>query len=176
VTAGTPRDASGTATLTVDPPAGGQQHSLLGTDQGRTEQTVVVRTDGTFLVRLVITNPAFSKEFAPAGGGLLVPEPTTTGRSWSWTATSTDGKTKAAVTAKVTGRETLMIGGVATPTTTIDSTLRLTGDIDYTGHMQYWYDAAHRLQAKDHTRGSGTVGGIAFTSDITSVLQSTRPS
>jgi YD repeat-containing protein len=149
---------------------------LLGTDQGRTEQVVVVRTGGTFLVRLVITNPAFSKEFAPPTPVLLVPEPTTTGRTWSWTATSTDGKTKAAVTAKVTGRATLTIGGVATPTTTIDSTLRLTGDVDYTGHTQYWYDAVHRLTAKDHTKGSGTFGGLPFTTDITSVLRSTKPS
>jgi hypothetical protein len=176
VTAGTPRDASGTATLTVDPPAGGRQHSLLGTDQGRTEQDIVVRSGGVFLVRLAITNPAFSKEFRPAAPVLLVPEPPTTGRSWSWTAKSTDGKTTAAVTARITGRETLTIGGTATPTIVIQSTLKLTGDITYTGHMQTWADPAHRLSVKEHTKGEGTVGGVPFTTDITNVIRSTQPS
>jgi hypothetical protein len=175
VTAGTPRDASGTATLTVDPPAAGRQHSLLGTDQGRTEQDVFVQPSGTYLVRLTITNPAFSKEFKPTTG-LLVPDPPTTGRSWSWQATSTDGKTTAAVTARVTGRETLTIGGDATPTIVIESTLRLTGDVTYTGHMQNWYDGAHRLSVKDHTKGNGAIGTVQFTTDITSVLRSTKPS
>ena len=175
VTAGTPRDASGTATLTVDPPAGGRQHSLLGTDQGRTEQDVVVRSDGVYLVRLAITNPAFSKEFRPTSG-ILVPEPPTTGRSWSWTARSTDGKTTATVTARITGRETLTIGGESTPTIVIQSTLKLTGDITYSGHMQTWVDPTHRLSVKEHTKGEGTVGGVPFSTDITNVIRSTRPS
>ncbi|MCU1591501.1 MAG: hypothetical protein JWP11_2757 [Frankiales bacterium] len=176
VTAGTQRDASGTSTLTVDPPASGQQHSLLSSDQGRTEQDVVVRTNGTYLARLAITNPAFSKEFRPASPVLLVPDPATAGRSWSWTAVSTDGKTTAAVTAKVARRETLTIGGARTQTVVVASTLRLTGDITYTGQMETWYDPAHRLTAKEHTKGSGTVSGLQFTTDITSVLRSLSPS
>jgi hypothetical protein len=177
VTAGASRrDASGTATLTVDPPAAGRQHSLMGTDQGRTEQDVVVRADGTYLVHLAITNPTFSKEFNLSPPGLLVPDPATIGRSWSWKATSTDGKTTASVTARVTGRETLTIGGAATPTTVIESTLKLTGDITYTAHMQNWADLAHRLSVKEHTKGEGTFGTVAFTTDITNVIRSTQPS
>jgi hypothetical protein len=170
------RDASGTATLTVDPPSAGKQHSLLGTDQGRTEQDVVVRSGGTYLVRLAITNPTFSKEFRFAQPGLLVPDPATTGKSWSWTAKSTDGKTTAAVTARVTGQETLTIGGVQTPTTVIESVLKLTGDITYTAHMQNWADLTHRLSVKDHTKGEGMFGAVQFTTDITNVIRTTKPS
>lgn len=175
VTAGTPRDASGTATLTVDAPAGKSQHSALANDQGRTEQDIVSRTTGAYLARLHIANPAFDKEFRPSSPVLLVPNPAAPGRTWSWTATSTDGKTTVAVTARITRRETLTIGGAATPTSLVTSTLKLTGDVTYTAQMQNWYDAAHRLSVKDHTRGSGTFGGVAFTTDITSVLRSTRP-
>jgi hypothetical protein len=176
VTAGSSRDASGTATLTVDPPAAGRQHSLLGNDQGRTEQDVTVKTGGTFLVKLVITNPAFDKTFQPPSPVLLVPDPPTTGRTWSWTAKSTDGKTTAAVTARIKGQETLTIGGTPTPTTLIESTLQLTGDITYTAHMQNWVDRAHRLSVKDHTKGEGSFGAVTFTSDITSVIRTTKPS
>lgn len=175
VTAGSSRDASGTATLTVDPPSGGQQHTLLGTDQGRTEQDLVVRRDGTYLARLVITNPAFSKEFRPAQPVLLLPSPTTDGRTWSWQTISTDGKTTASVTAKIAGRETLTVEGARTATTIVESTLRLTGDITYTAQLKTWYDEAHRLTAKEHTKGNGTFGGLQFTTDVTNVLRSTAP-
>jgi hypothetical protein len=175
VTAGTPQDASGTSTLTVDPPGPGGQHSVLVSDTGRTEQDVVLRPSGTFLTRLVIANPAFTKEFRPADG-LLVPTPAPAGRSWAWTATSTDGKTTAAVTARVARTETLTVGGQRVVTTVITSTLKLSGDIAYTAQMQTWYAAAHRLSAKEHTKGSGSYGGFAFTTDITSTLRSTRPS
>ena len=175
VTAGTPRQVDGTATLTVDPPAGGMQHSVLAGEQGRTEQEVVTRSSGRYLARLAISNPAFAKEFRPAQPVLLIPTPPSVGRSWSWTAKSTDGKTTASVTARITRTETLTIGGVRTPTTVVESTLRLTGDVTYTGQMQTWYDAAHRLTVKDHTKGEGTVNGFAFTTDITSVLRSTKP-
>lgn len=176
VSAGTPRDASGTSTLTVDPPSGGQQHTLLGNDQGRTEQYVVVRPDGTYLVRLVITNPAFSKDFRPVKPVLLVPDPATAGRSWSWTAKSTDGKTTVAASVKIGGRQTLTVGGQSTPTTILDSTLRITGDVTYTATMKTWYDGVHRLIAKEHTTGKGTFNGVQFTTDIDSVLRSTKPS
>jgi hypothetical protein len=170
------RDASGTATLTVDPPAAGRQHSLLGNEQGRTEQDITVKSGGRFLVKLVITNPAFDKTFQPPAPVLLVPDPPTTGRSWSWTAKSTDGKTTASVTARIRGQETLTIGGTPTPTTVIESTLRLTGDITYTAQMQNWVDGAHRLSVKDHTQGEGTFGAVTFTTDITSVIRTTKPS
>jgi hypothetical protein len=175
VNAGTPQQVDGTATLTVDAVQAGRQHSVLKSEQGSTEQDVVVRPDGAYLARLAMTNPAFNKEFAPAEPVLLVPDPATPGRTWSWTLTSTDGKTKAALTARITRTETLTVGGVATPTSLVESTLRLTGDVTYTGQMQHWYDAAHRLTVKDHTKGSGTFSGFAFTTDITSVLRSTRP-
>ena len=176
VTAGTPQQVDGTATLTVDKPAAGRQHSVLKGDQGSTTEDVVVRSTGTLLARIAMTNPAFSKEFAPPSPVLLVPDPAAPGRTWSWTATSTDGKTHCAVTARVGRTETITVGGVRTATSVVESTLKLTGDVTYTGQMQTWYDAAHHLQVKDHTKGSGTFSGFAFTTDITSVLRSTQPS
>jgi hypothetical protein len=176
VTAGTPRDASGTSTLTVNAPSGGRQHSTLTNDQGSTAQDVVVRSTGTYLAMLAISNPAFNKQFRFETPVLLVPDPATPGRSWSFRGTSTDGKTTVAVTAKVARRETVKVGGVPTATAVVTSTLRLTGDVTYTADMETWYDPADRLTVKDHTRGSGTYGGLAFQTDLTAVLRSTRPS
>lgn len=176
VTAGTPHDASGTSTLTVDPPAGGKQHSSLDDGQGTTDEDLVVRATGTYLARLRISNPAFTKEFRPADPVVLVPDPASPGRTWSWTATSTDGKTTAKVSARVARRETIRIGGASLATAVVESTLHLSGDVTYDAQMQTWYDPAHRLTAKEHTKGSGTVSGLQFTTDITRVLRSTSPS
>ena len=175
VTAGAPQQVDGTPTLTVDPATDGRQHSVHEGDQGRTEQDVVVRGDGTYLARLSLTNPAFTKEFAPPSPVLLVPAPAAVGRSWSWTATSTDGKTKAALTARVARTETVSVGGTRVPCAVVESTLRLTGDITYTGRMTTWYDPAHRLTAKERSQGNGTVSGFAFRTDITNVLRSLQP-
>jgi len=176
VTAGTPRAVKGTATLTVDPAAGPKQHSVLEGDQGRTEQDVVHGSTGTTLARLLLTNPAFTKEFKPAKPVLVVPSPPTVGSSWSWTMTSTDGKTKAALTARITKTESVTVGGVKVNTAVVESTLKLTGDVTYTGKMRTNYDPSRRLQVKERTQGSGMVSGFAFTTDITSVLRSTKPS
>ncbi len=87
-TAGTPRAVKSTSSLKVDAPAGNKQHSVLGGDQGSTDQTVQHNETGTYLVRLKLDNPAFSKEFAPAKPVLLAPRPLKVGSSWSWTMTS----------------------------------------------------------------------------------------
>lgn len=65
---------------------------------------------------------------------------------------------------------------LSAPTVVVASTLKLTGDLTYTGDMQTWVDRADRLTVKDHTKGSGTVSGFAFSTDVTSVACSTRPS
>jgi hypothetical protein len=42
--------------------------------------------------------------------------------------------------------------------------------------MKTWHDTADRLIAKEHTKGSGSFNNVPFTTDMTSVLQSTKPS
>ncbi len=175
VTAGTPRQVDGTATLTVDAPAGGQQHSVLETDQGRTETDAVLRRDGRYLARLLITNPAFTKELRAAPPVLLLPLPATVGRSWSWTATSTDGKTTAEADNTVQKQETVTIGGEQVACVVVRTALVLSGDIDYRGTTTSWVSTKYALSVQDHTQGQGTVSGFAFSTDLTDVLRSTRP-
>ncbi|MEO6204385.1 MAG: hypothetical protein ABIO67_03240 [Mycobacteriales bacterium] len=177
VTAGAAQPVNGSTTLAVDKPSGATQHSVLGGgDQGSTEQTVVRTASGTMLANLKLNNQAFQKEFSPAKPVLLVPKPAKVGATWSWTMTSTDGKTTAALTAKITKKETIAVGGVKTETSVIESTLKLTGDVTYTAQDTINYDETHLIQVRDHTRGSGNVNGFAFTTDITSVLRSLKPS
>ena len=176
VTAGTPRKVDGTADLKVDKPSGDMQHSSLGGDQGSTEQDVQHTSTGTYLVRLKLSAAGSPKEFHPAKPVLGHPSPATIGRSWSWTMTSTDGKTHAAYSARITRQETLTIGGTKVPTWVIESTLKLTGDIVYTDAETTWYDDVRLLQVKTHSKGSGTISGIAFTTDVTSTMRSVKPS
>lgn len=175
VTVGTAAPVDGTATLTVDPVTDGQQHSVLEGDQGRTEQDVVLRGDGRFLASLNLTNPAFSKQFRPDPPVLLLPEPATVGRRWQWRATTTDGKTTAEASNRILRQETLTVNGERVACTVIETTLALSGDITYRGQTTTWVSDRYRLPVKDRSRGQGSVNGVAFSTDIRTALQSTRP-
>ena len=175
VTVGTPQPVDGEATLTVDPAAAGQQHTVLEGDQGRTEQDVVLRADGRYLALLSITNPAFSKAFSPTPPVLLLPEPAVVGRTWAWTATSDDGATTARTSNRVAREETLTIGGTRVRCTVVETTLVLSGDVDYRGRTTTWVAQEQALPVKESSQGSGTVSGFAFSQDTTSTLRSVRP-
>lgn len=175
VTVGTPQPVDGEAVLTVDPVAAGQQHSVLEGEQGRTEQDVVLRDDGRYLALLSITNPAFSKTFRPEPAVLLLPSPAEPGRRWSWTATSTDGRTTASASNRVAREEVLTVGGQRVPCAVVETTLVLSGDIDYRGVTTTWVSLEHALPVRDRSRGEGTVSGFAFSTDITTTLRSVDP-
>lgn len=176
VTVGTPRQVEGTQTLVVDRPSGATQHTVQSSDQGRQEQDVLVRDGGTYLTRLTLTNPAFDKTFAPDPAVLLVPDPATVGRAWTWSARSTDGKTTVTARNSVVRTETLTIGGQRVPTSVVRTLLQIRGDVVFDGTTDTWYSEALRLPVKDRSQGEGTVSGVAFTFDVTSTMRSTRPS
>lgn len=172
---GAPQPVDGTSTLTVDPAVDGTQHSVLDGEQGRTEQDVLLRENGTYLGRLQITNAGFDKAFELDPAEVLVPAPATVGTTWAWAATSTDGKTRATQNSKVVRTETLTIGGRQVATQVIQTTLRLSGDISYTGEITTHYAESLHLPVKERTKGSGTVQGFAFSMDVTATARSTTP-
>jgi hypothetical protein len=173
----TPQDAAGTQTLTVSPLRGDVQHSRLHSDDtGDTEQDVVVRDSGSYGASLKLTSPAFTKEFRPATPLLLVPDPAVVGRSWSWSATSTDGATHARATNTLLRTETLTIGGTRVATVVLQTHLVLSGDLSYDAQLTVWWAPAYRLPVKSHTVGKGSYGGIPFKTDITAVMSSVKPS
>ena len=174
---GSSKDASGTSTLTVDAPASGSQHSVLSEGQGKTTQDVLRRSSGSYLSRLQITNAAFDKTFAPSPEALLLPAPAKPGATWTWTATSTDGKTTLTAKNTVLRTENLAIGGQPVSTTVIRTVLALRGaDLTYDGTQDTWFAPAEHLAVKQHNTGNGNASGLAFSSDTTSTAQSARPS
>ena len=167
---------NGQATLTVDPARGEDQHSTLEAGQnGSTEQTVRFGRDAIQLVQLKIGGGGFVKEFRPVRPVTLLPQPPTVGRTWSWTIVSTDGQTTAALEAKVVRTETVVVGGEKVPSTVIDSTLRLTGDITATTVMTTWYADRQNLTVKEHGVTDGEVQGYTFHSETTMTMRSTKP-
>ena len=173
---GTPQDASGSTTLTVDALKNGVQHSTLHSDNtGDTEEDLLVRSTGTYAASLKLTSPAFTKEFRPSPAVLLVPDPAKTGSAWSWNATSTDGKTTAAATNKISGSQTLVIGGTKVLCAVVQTHLVLAGDIDYTTDLTTYWSPEYRLPVKTHATGKGSYNGFPFTTDITSTMRSVKP-
>jgi hypothetical protein len=172
---GAPSDVDGSATFTVSALRDGVQTSTLHADSGDTEQTVLVRDAGSYLAALHLTTPAFDKEFRPSPAALLLPDPATVGATWSWSATSTDGKSTVKTQHKVVRTETLTLGGKAVQTVVLQSVIAISGDVTYTADVTTWVVPSLRLPVKDHTRGKGTFGAFQVTSDTTSVMRSTVP-
>ncbi|MCU1691702.1 MAG: hypothetical protein JWM64_793, partial [Frankiales bacterium] len=176
VTAGAaPQRVSGTSTLTVDAPSGSTQSTVLEGDQGRTETDVVLRADGRYVSRLLLTTPAFSKEFRPSPAVLLLPEPATVGRSWTWRATSTDGKTRVTATKRVVRTGSVAVGGKAVATRVVETTLSLRGDLVYDGTTTTDEDPRTHIAVRTRSKGKGSASGFAFSNDTTSTLRSTTP-
>ena len=172
----TPQDASGTQTLTIGALTNGIQHSTLHSDDtGDTEQDVVVRDTGSYGASLKLTSPAFTKEFRPATPVLLMPDPAAVGKTWSWRAASTDGKTQVSASNKLLRKETLTIGGTRVDTVVLQTHLVLSGDVNYDAQLTLWWAPTYRLPVKNHTVGSGSYGGIPFKTDITAVMRSVKP-
>ncbi len=173
--AGAPQQRSGSATLTVDPPEGDRQSAVLEGEQGRTETDSVLRADGRYLARLLLTTPAFSKEFAPAAPVLLLPTPADAGRTWSFTVKSTDGKTTATAKNRVVRSEAVTIGGEKIDTRVVETVLTLRGDVVFDGTTTSNYAPEQRLAVKERGKGKGTISGVPFATDTTSTLRSVDP-
>jgi hypothetical protein len=124
------------------------------------------------LVHLTIAQAG--KEFAPAEPLLFVPFPGDRTDPWSWSVTSTDGKTTLNTTAQITGTETVMVGGQAVPTFIIESTIQITGDLTGTVHLTAWVSNDYRLAVKQHTVTNVTLP-LLLHSDVISVLASLTP-
>lgn len=173
---GTPQDAKGTQTLTVSALKAGLQHSTLHGDQGDTDEELLVRDTGTYVASLKLTSPAFTKEFRPSPAALLVPDPATVGATWSWSGTSTDGKTTARASSKIARLETVTIGGRKVPCAVLLTHLVLSGDITYAADVTTWWSPDYRLPVKDHTVGKGQFGAFPFQTDISTLMRSVTPS
>jgi hypothetical protein len=172
---GSTSDVDGTSTLDVTPVSNGTQTSTQDNSQGKTTQTVVMRSTGMFLADLKITSPAFSKEFQLSPPVLLFPVPAPVGKSWTWSGTSTDGKTTVTATNKVVRTENLTIGGEKVQTVVLRTHLAITGDVDYTADVTTWVAPSLRLPVKDHTVGKGSTGLGRFSFDVTDVMRSVHP-
>ncbi|MGH9164406.1 MAG: hypothetical protein ACRDZW_02690 [Acidimicrobiales bacterium] len=165
----------GETTLTVDPVGGGRQHSLRQGPGRSTDQTLELRPDGAYAAMVRITDSGFSQEIRPVPPVLAVPVPAPVGRSWSWKATTVDGRSTVDSSFRVTRRETLDIGGSSVTTSVVEATIATRGDIVSDGTQTFWYAEDRRLVVRQQERTSGRLGAITFTSESTDTLRSLQP-
>lgn len=170
------QDVAKSSTLEVTEVVDGSQSSTLHNSQGDTTQSLVVRDNGSYLDALTVKGPGINTEFDFDPPALLLGVPARAGATWSWSGTSTDGKTTVKASNKVARAETVTIGGQKVPTVVLQTHLVITGqDFSYTADTTNWVATALRLPVKTHTVGNGKYGFIAFSFDVTDVLRSTRP-
>lgn len=173
---GAKQAVNASSTLTVGPLASGRQSTTLHNSQGDTTQQLEVRSTGSYLAALTISSPTLKTAFHLDPPALLLADPATVGATWSWHATSDDGKTTVTAGNKVLRTETLTIGGARVATVVLQTHLVVKGEsISYTADATNWVAPAYRLPVKTRTTGSGTYGTFAFSFDVTDVLRSVHP-
>jgi hypothetical protein len=135
------------------------------------------RDAGSYAAALKLTSPAFTEEFRPATPVLLMPDPAGVGRSSSWSATSTDCAMRVSTRIKLLRQESLTFGGARVDDTVVLQTHAvLSGNVRYDAQLTVWWAPAYRLPVKTHTVGKGAYSGFRFTTDVTAVLSSAKPS
>ena len=120
--------------------------------------------------------PTVDETFGFAPAVLFVPRPPATGRSWSWSGTSTDGSATVDYSGEITGQGSDTVGGVTVDVAVIKSTLHLQGHgYDITiAETDHFAPSARAITETDQD-GHGTISGVAFTSTTVEKLRSLTP-
>lgn len=170
---------NGPGTLTVDPPTGSDQRTLLSYNQyDSTEQIVRSRAGGIDLVMLKLETQAGTFEFRPASPVLVAPDPLAVGATWAWEMTSTDNRLTLESTFTIARTENQSIGGESVATFVVEGTTYVTGFLNGTIHQRLWASDRHRLIVRlDESSDLGSVRsqGSSVKSRSSSVLASTTP-
>lgn len=166
---------NGESVLVVDPPSGTDQRSVR-TGFGRTtEQVLRLSGDDALLVSMRLTDQGLDKEVRPNPPGLALAGDAAPGRTWSWRAVSTDGRTTVDSAFKVLRAEDVTVGGERVPAIVVEVTLTLAGDVTSTSKQTLWVSTARRLVLRQDDVTTGTLALITFSGTSSDVLVSLTP-
>lgn len=169
-----PRD--GETTLTVDQPSGPDQHSVRRGPGRTTDQVLRSERDGHYLVSLRTTDLSLSKEIRPTPPVLAMPADAEPGRTWSWRATSTDGKTTVESSFRAVRRDGVAVGTGRVDALVVEVTIVSSGDVTFTSRQTLWVSEGNRLVVRLEETTNGTLGGIVtFSSTSVDRLASLTP-
>ena len=166
----------GEGSLSVDPPAGDDQHTFLSYGESdASEQTLRSKPGSLELVHLkTITRAGTTTEFRPNPPVLFAPDPLAVGRTWSWRITSTDGSVTVDGSFKATRTEDLNVGGEQVATTVVEADLRFSGSITGTTKQTVWASPKYRLIVRTDEVTDLTSPFVVH-SETSSVITSTKP-
>lgn len=167
---------TGESILTVDPPAGADQHSLRQGEARSTEQVLRYQADGIYIVMLKVTEQGLVKEFRPSPPVLAFPFGAPVGHTWSWRVVSTDGRTTVDANFRVERTESVQVGPDTVPTVVVQATLVTSGDLISRGTQTLWVAEKQRLTVREQSVTDGTFGAFRFRSTAEERLFSLTPS
>lgn len=163
------------ANLLVDASVGASQRQVLTESDQITDELLHVQPDGVYLARLRLSASRATKEFSFEPPMLLLPATASPGKSWSATATSTDGATTLRATLDYVRSEVVTVGADAVPALVIHAVLVATGDVSLRTDRVFWGSPLYRLVLRQEETGDGRYGFVTFHSHSTAVLASVHP-
>lgn len=174
-TLGTPQARDGETVLTVDPPGGSDQRSLRQGVGRTTEQVLRLDAGGAYVVSLRQSEQGITKEVRPSPPALALPADAGPGRTWSWRAMSTDGRTTVDSSFRAVRLEDVPVGSETVNALVVEVVLSLAGDVVSTSRQTLWVSPRHRMVVRQDEATDGRLGAITFSSSSSSRLLSLTP-
>jgi hypothetical protein len=133
------------------------------------------------LVSLELTAGDTHKVFNPSSPVTYLLFNAPSGTSWSWSASSTDGKTNVSASGRVGGSKDVSIGGATVHVIEVVTTLKISGDIQGSAELTTWTSPDYRLPVIQHQHIDATARGllglsVRLLSDTTTTLRTITPS
>jgi len=166
---------NGEAVLTVDPPAGTDQHSVRTSFSRTTDEVLRLQGGDALLVSLRLVDQGIDKEVRPSPPGLALPGDAGPGSHWSWRAVSTDARTTVDSSFRVLRSEDVTVGSDRVPALVVEVVLTITGDIVSTSRQTLWVSTGRRLVVRQDDTTQGTFGVITFSGSSSDTLKSLTP-
>jgi len=131
------------------------------------------------LVSIEMTANKTTKTFVPSSPVSYLQYNSPAGTSWTWDATSTDGKTKVRATASVGGTADVVVNGEIVSLVQQTTTLTMSGDINGTAKLITWASPTHRLPVIQRQVINATAkvswSSVKLVSDVTTTFSRLSP-
>ncbi len=136
--------------------------------------------DKSALVSLELTAGDTHKTFTPSSNATYLLYNSPSGTSWSWSATSTDGKTHVNASGHIGGSRDYNVGGIVVRTVEVVTNLQISGDITGSAELTTWASPEYRLPIVQHQHIDASTRGllglsVRLLSDTTTTLRSVTP-
>lgn len=145
-------------------------HRYVQQGQSPNDTTLQFDAKGIFLLSTTEQSPQgnVACNFDPAVPA--PPWPAAVGASFS--STGNCGKFTVSVSGRITGQQSVVVGGTSYDTWVVETSLKFQGEVTGTGTQEDWYSPTLRIPLEEKSQIHGSYGPVSFASQLSSEVTS----